>query len=76
MVRIEAGTPTEFIFCNRTFGAVIVDASDTGMKLLCEVRLGIGSIIRLLHPAMAGKIVWRDDEKQLMGIEFVKPRLE
>lgn len=70
--RINSGTSTEFIFCNRTFGAVILDASESGMKLSCEVRLGIGSIIQLVDPAISAKIVWRDDENNLMGIEFVK----
>jgi hypothetical protein len=70
--RIESGTPTEFVFCNRKFGAVILDASDSGMKLSCEIRLGIGSIIHLVNPAISGKIVWRDDEKKSIGIRFVK----
>ena len=70
--RIEAGTPTEFVFCNRKFGAVILDASDSGMKLSCDIRLGIGSIIHLVDPAISGKIVWHDDENQLMGIKLIK----
>ena len=70
--RIVAGEATEFIFCKRTFGAVIVDASASGMKLACEIRLGIGSIIHLIDPAVAGKIVWRDDKKNLIGITFIK----
>lgn len=70
--RIDIGTPTEFIFCSRSFGAVIVDTSETGMKLLCDIRLGIGSIIHLTSPVITGRIIWRDDENKLMGIEFVK----
>ncbi len=70
--RINAGTPTEFVFCNRKFGAVILDASESGMKMSCEIRLGIGSIIHLVAPAISGKIVWRDDDNKLMGIEFVR----
>jgi hypothetical protein len=69
--RIISGTPTEFIFCNRKFGAVIIDASNSGMKLCCDIRLGIGSIITLVEPAICGRIVWRDDENNLMGVMFV-----
>ena len=69
--RVISGTPTEFIFCNRRFGAVIIDASNSGMKLSCSIRLGIGSIINLEEPSISGKIVWRDDKKNLMGITFV-----
>ena len=69
--RIISGTPTEFIFCNRRFGAVIIDASSSGMQLSCSMRLGIGSIIHLVEPAICGKIVWRDDKNNLMGITFV-----
>ena len=68
--RVISGTPTEFIFCNRRFGAVIIDASNSGMKISCGTRLGIGSIINLVDPAVCGKIVWRDDKKNLMGITF------
>lgn len=70
--RIISGTFTEFIFCNRKFGAVIIDASHTGMKLSCDIRLGIGTIITLIDPAMTAKIVWRDDGKNLMGVEFIR----
>ncbi len=69
--RIKTGTPTEFEFCNRRFGAVIIDASESGMKLSCEIRLGVGSIIHLVSPSISGRIVWRDDVNKLMGIEFV-----
>jgi len=69
--RVICGTPTEFIFCNRKFGAVIIDVSNSGMKLCCDIRLGIGSIITLVEPSICGKIVWRDDENNLMGIMFV-----
>ena len=69
--RVISGTPTEFIFCNRKFGAVIIDASNSGMKLRCEIRLGIGSIINLVEPAICGKIVWRDVKNNSMGIVFV-----
>ena len=70
--RIHASEPTEFIFCNRRFGAVILDASSSGMKLSCEIKLGIGSIIHLLNPTVSGKIAWRDDKKNLIGIKFIK----
>jgi hypothetical protein len=70
--RINACESTEFIFCNRRFGAVILDASASGMKLSCEIKLGVGSIIHLLNPSVSGKIVWRDDKKNLIGITFVK----
>ena len=69
--RVISGTPTEFVFCNRRFGAVIIDASNSGMQLSCAMRLGIGSIITLAEPAISGKIVWRDDKNNLMGIIFV-----
>ncbi len=69
--RVISGTPTEFVFCNRRFGAVIIDASNCGMKLSCDMRLGIGSIIYLVDPAICGKIVWRDDKEHLMGIIFI-----
>ncbi len=69
--RVISGTPTELIFCNRRFGAVIIDASNSGMQLSCAIRLGIGSIITLAEPAIHGKIVWRDDDNNLMGIIFV-----
>jgi len=72
--RVVSGTPTEFIFCNRKFGAVIVDTSETGMKLSCDIRLAIGSVITLVEPAISGKIVWRDDRKNLFGITFIKER--
>ncbi|HMK59741.1 MAG TPA: PilZ domain-containing protein [Dissulfurispiraceae bacterium] len=70
--RIISGTHTEFIFCNRKFGAMIVDASISGMKINCDIRLGIGSIIHFIDPAVSGKIVWRDDQKKLMGIKFIQ----
>jgi len=70
--RVISGTPTEFIFCNRKFGAVIIDVSNSGMKLSCDIKIGIGSLINLVDPAISGKIVWRDDEKNLMGIIFVR----
>jgi hypothetical protein len=70
--RIVAGEATEFIFCKRTFGAVILDASESGMKLACEIKLGVGSIIHLVDPAVTGKIVWRDDKHNLIGITFIK----
>jgi hypothetical protein len=70
--RVASRTPTEFVFCNRTFGAVILDASNSGVKLCCDIRLGIGSIITLAEPAISGKIVWRDDNKHLMGVKFIK----
>ena len=69
--RVISGTPTELIFCNRRFGAVIIDASNSGMQLSCAMRLGIGSIITLAEPSICGKIVWRDDKNNLMGIIFV-----
>ena len=69
--RIISGTPTEFIFCDRKFGAVIIDASKTGMKISCGIRLGIGSIVHFVNPAFSGKIVWRNDHKNLMGIKFM-----
>jgi len=70
-IRIDSGTPTEFFFCNRRFGAVILDTSNTGMKLVCDIRLGIGSILTFTSPAISGKVVWRDDAHNLMGIRFV-----
>jgi hypothetical protein len=70
--RIIAGEPTEFTFCKRTFGAVILDASESGMKLACEIKLVVGSIIHLVDPAVTGKIVWRDDKNNLIGITFIK----
>jgi len=74
--RVISGTPTEFSFCNRKFGAVIIDVSNSGMKLCCDIRLGIGSIITLVEPSIYGKIVWRDDKNNLVGIKFVgKERL-
>jgi len=71
-IRILAGEATEFVFCKRKFGAVILDASESGMKLACEIKLGIGSIIHLVDPAVSGKIVWRDDKNNLIGITFIK----
>jgi len=70
--RIVAGEATEFIFCKRKFGAVILDASESGMKLSCGIKLAVGSIIHLVDPAVAGKIIWRDDKKNLLGITFIK----
>ena len=70
--RIHACEATEFIFCKRKFGAVIVDASASGMKLSCEIKLGVGSIIHLLNPTVSGKIVWRDNKNNLIGIKFIK----
>ena len=69
--RVISGTPTELIFCNRRFGAVIIDASNSGMQLSCAMRLGIGSIITLAEPSIRGKIVWRNDKNNLIGIIFV-----
>jgi len=70
--RIHACETTEFVFCKRKFGAIILDASASGMQLSCEIKLGIGSIIHLINPAVSGKIVWRDDKKNLIGIKFIK----
>jgi len=70
--RIHACEATEFIFCKRKFGAVIIDASASGMKLSCEIKLGVGSVIHLLNPTVSGKIVWRDNENNLIGIQFIK----
>ena len=70
--RINACEATEFVFCKRKFGAVIIDASESGMKLSCEIKLGVGSIIHLVDPAVSGKIVWRNDKENSIGIEFIK----
>jgi len=74
--RIIAGEATEFVFCKRKFGAVILDASESGMKLSCEIKLGIGSIIHLVTPAVSGKIIWRDDKNNLIGLTFIKASSE
>jgi hypothetical protein len=73
--RIHACETTEFVFCNRRFGAVILDASSSGMKSSCEIKLGVGSIIPLLNPTVSGNIVWRDDKEHLIGIKFIKAAL-
>ena len=70
--RIDVWETTEFVFCKRKFDAVIIDASSSGLKLSCEIQLGVGSIIQLLNPSITGKIVWRDDKKNLLGIKFLK----
>ena len=73
--RIHACATTEFVFCKRKFGAVIIDASESGMKLSCEIKLGVGSVIHLVDPAVSGKIVWRNDKDNSIGIEFIKTSL-
>jgi hypothetical protein len=70
--RIHTQKATEFVFCKRRFGAVMLDTSASGIKLSCDIQLGVGSIIHLPHRSVFGKIVWRDAKKNSMGIKFIK----
>ncbi len=72
---IHACAAMEFVFCKRKFGAVIIDASESGMKLSCKIKLGVGSIIHVVDPSASGKIVWRNDKDNSIGIEFIKTSL-
>jgi len=70
--RICSSKATEILFDKRKIGAVILDASPSGMQLSCKIKPGVGSIIHLLNPAVDGKIIWRDDKNNLIGIKFIK----
>ena len=68
--RVRIHKVMEFDFCTRRFDAVMLDTSSFGIKIFCDIQLGVGSIIYLPHRSVAGKIVWRDAKTKLMGIEF------
>jgi len=60
---IHTQRATEIVFYRRRFGAVMLDKSASGVKLSCDIQLGVGSIIHLPHRSVCGKIVWRDARK-------------